>query len=326
MKTSVKVFLSLGIGLFVLGLVVAGAGFAMAKGDFSRIFPAVQQLEGTEDFSGEDVTDLVIEDDYNAISFVPSADEDIHITYYEVEEGDYTFTVADGTLTIAPEKKDWWRNIGIFHYQPKTMVIKVPKTMGSVSVDADASSFSMEDISLSGNLVIKADAGDVTLNHVGSKSLSVDSSAGSVTLAAVTTGEIQIGADAGRVNFSDVSAGDTAIKTNAGKVDGQNTVFSDLTIESDTGVVVLDTVTGDQVRISTDAGKIEFAKLTVNEGLTMESDFGAITGTLYGDLSDFTITSRVDTGTNNLPTDYQGGDKTLDVSASAGTVEIDFLK
>lgn len=326
MKTSVKVFLSLGIGLFVLGLVVAGAGFAMAKGDFSRIFPAMQQVEGAEDFSGEDVTDLVIDDDYNAISFVPSADKDIHITYYEVEEGDYTFTVADGTLTIAPEKKDWWRNIGIFHYQPKTMVIEVPKTMGSVSVEADASSLTMEDVTFAGSLAIDADAGDVTLNHVGSKNLSVDSSAGSVTLATVTTGKIRISADAGSVGFTDVSAGDTTIETSAGKVDGQNAEVADLTIESDAGTVLLDTVTGDQISILTSAGKIEFAKLTVNEGLTIKSDFGAVTGTLCGDLSDFTITSQVDAGENNLPTAYQGGDKTLDVSASAGSVKIDFLK
>jgi DUF4097 and DUF4098 domain-containing protein YvlB len=326
MKTSVKVFLSLGIGLFVLGIVVAGVGFAMAKGDFSQIFSAAEQIEGTRDFSGEDVTDLVIANDYNDISIVPSADEDIHITYYEAEKDDYTFTVADGTLTIAAAEKEWWRHIGVFHFQAKTMVIEVPESLFSVSVDVAASALSMADITIEGNLVIDTDAGAVTLSRVDAKNLSVDASAGSVIFNDVTTGKIEISANAGRVDFNDVAAGYASVRTDAGKVDWQNVAITEIAIESAAGAVLLDTVTVGAASIETDAGKIEFSKLAVNEGLTLSSDFGSIRGTLFGDLSDFTITSQVDAGESNLPTFYQGGDKSLDVSANAGSIEIEFLK
>lgn len=326
MKTSVKVFLSLGIGLLALGIVIAGIGFAMGKGDFDRVFPSATQSENAKDFSGQDITGLVIDDDYNAVSVVPSGDADIHITYYEVEEGDYTFHVADHILTIEPVKKPWWHNIGFFPYQSKTVVIEVPETVASVTAEANAGSFTMENISLKGDLAVESDAGAVTLEHVTSKNLDVDSSAGSVTLEGVTADMIKIGADAGRVGLTDVVAKDAAVKTSAGKVTGQNLNITVFSVDSDAGAVQLDTVTAKDAKILTSAGKIEFAKMTVEKSLVLDSDFGAIRGSLYGDLADFTITSQVDAGESNLPSSYQGGDKALDVSASAGAVEIDFLK
>ncbi len=326
MKTSVKVFLSLGIGLLALGLVTAGIGFALGKGDFNRIFPAVSQLEGTKDFSGDGITGLVINNDYNGISIVPSGDEDIHITYYEAEKGEYTFAVADHTLTVEPAKKPWWQRIGVFPYQTKSMVIEVPKTIEYVTAKADAGSFAMEAIALKGDLTIESDAGAVTLKGVASKNLSVDSSAGSVILARVTTDQLKISADAGHVSLHDVTAKDTAVKVSAGKITGENLSVTGLTMESDAGAVVLNTVTAETAKIKTSAGKIECAKVTVAKSLTLDSDCGAIRGSLYGDMTDFTITTRVDMGESNLPRSYQGGDKTLDVFADAGAVEIDFLQ
>lgn len=326
MKTSVKVWLSLGIGLLVLGLVTAGIGFALAKGDFNRLFPAAAQFEAAKDFSGGDITGLVVDADYNGISLVPSEDEDIHITYYEEEKGDYTFTVADQILTIEPVKKPWWQQIGVFTYQSKIMVIEVPETMEFITAEASAASFAMEDIALKGDLAVESDAGAVKLKGVASKNLSVDSSAGGVVLDQVTTGQIKISADAGRVSFTDVTAKDASVKVSAGKVTGKNITVAGLTIDSDAGAVVLDTVTVSTAQIKTSAGRIEFAKLTVAKALTLNSDYGAIRGSLYGDLTDFTVTTRVEAGKSNLPPSYQGGAKTLDVFADAGAVEIDFLK
>lgn len=326
MKTSVKVLLSLGIGLLALGFVTAGIGFALGKGDFHRIFPAAAQLEGAKDFSGGDITGLVIDDDYNGISIVSSGDEDIHITYYEEEKGDYTFAVANGILTIEPVKKPWWQQIGVFTFQPKTMMMEVPETVESISANSEAGSFAMEDITLKDDLTVENDAGAVTLKGVSSNNLSVDSSAGGVILDRVTTGRLKISADAGRVSLSDVTAKDASLKVSAGRVKGQNITVAGLTIDSDAGAVFLDTVTAETAKIKTSAGKIEFAKLAVAKALTLDSDCGAIRGSLYGDLTDFTVTTQVEAGKSNLPPSYQGGAKTLDVFADAGAVEIDFLK
>ncbi len=326
MKTSVKVWFRFGMGLLALGLVTAGIGLAMAKGDFNGVFPAATQLEATKDFSGDEITGLVINADYNGISLVPSEDEDIRITYYEEEKGDYSFAVANHILTVEPVHKPWWQQIGIFLYQPKTMVIEVPKTIESITANAAAGSFAMEGITLKDDLVVESDAGAVTLKGVASKNLRVDSSAGSVILDQVTTGQLKISASAGRVSFTDVTAKDASVNASAGKVTGQNITVAGLTIESDAGAVVLNTVTAETAKIKTSAGKIEFAKLAVARALTLDSDCGAIRGSLYGDLTDFTVTTRVEAGESNLPPSYQGGAKTLDVFANAGAVEINFLK
>lgn len=326
MKPSVKILLSLGVGLLVLGLVTAGVGFALAKGDCNLLFPAAPQFEAAKDFAGGEITGLVVDAGYNGVSLLPSADGDIHITYYEEEKGDYTFAVADHILTVEPVKKPWWQQIGVFTYQSKTMVIAVPETLEFITAEASAASFAMEKITLKGDLAIESAAGAVTLKNVAAKNLKVDAAAGGVILTKVTAERLKINADAGRVSLSDVTAKDASVKVSAGKVTGENLAVADFTIDSAAGAVVLNTAAVETATIKTGAGRIEFAKLSVAKALTLDSDYGAIRGNLYGDLTDFTVTSRVEAGKSNLPPTYQGGGKTLDVFAEAGAVEIDFLK
>lgn len=84
------------------------------------------------------------------------------------------------------------------------------------------------------------------------------------------------------------------------------------------------TVAG-SVNITVNGGDISFAALDVGTVLTVSVKNGDIEGTLVGSYDDFAISSKVKKGESNLP-NKTGGEKTLNVSANNGDIDIEFVK
>lgn len=84
------------------------------------------------------------------------------------------------------------------------------------------------------------------------------------------------------------------------------------------------TVAG-SVNITANGGDISFAALDVGTVLTVNVKNGDIEGTLVGSYDDFAISSKVKKGESNLP-NKTGGEKTLNVSANNGDIDIEFVK
>lgn len=307
MKTAMKVFLIIGIGLFALGIVITGVGFALAGGDFANILPAVEQTEANQDFDGKDVANLVVDDDYNDIEIVPSSDADIHVTYYEAMAGDYSLLVDGDTLTIQPAHKVWWRYIGIYNFAPKKMTIAIPDTLTTVNVSADAASLTLSDVTLAGDLNVDTDTGNVKISDV-------------------TTGDIAIQNDTGNVELDNVIAGDVSADENTGSIKFTDVNCSDIDIDADAGAIALNNVDAQAVKAASDTGEITFDQLAVAKSLELSTDFGSIRGTIDDALTAFTITSSVDMGDNSLPSTYRGGDKILKAEADTGSIDIEFLQ
>lgn len=84
------------------------------------------------------------------------------------------------------------------------------------------------------------------------------------------------------------------------------------------------TVAG-SVNITANGGDISFAALDVGTVLTVNVKNGDIEGTLVESYDDFAISSKVKKGESNLP-NKTGGEKTLNVSANNGDIDIEFVK
>lgn len=66
--------------------------------------------------------------------------------------------------------------------------------------------------------------------------------------------------------------------------------------------------------------------MEIGNSLTLESKNGNITGTVAGGYDDFSISSSVKKGENNLPEQKEGGEKTMTVTANNGDIAIRFTK
>lgn len=82
-------------------------------------------------------------------------------------------------------------------------------------------------------------------------------------------------------------------------------------------------VTG-SISISSNGGNISFENLDVGSALTLAVKNGNISGAIAGSYDDFAIQSEIKKGESNLPGNKEEGEKTLNVSANNGDIDITF--
>ena len=83
------------------------------------------------------------------------------------------------------------------------------------------------------------------------------------------------------------------------------------------------TVTG-SISASSNGGDIVFGNLNVGNAVNLTVKNGDISGTIAGSYEDFAIRSEIKKGESSLPDNKDGGEKTLNVSANNGDVNIEF--
>lgn len=83
------------------------------------------------------------------------------------------------------------------------------------------------------------------------------------------------------------------------------------------------TVAGN-VELSVNGGNISFGQMKAGSAITLNAKNGDIEGTVCGSIDDFEVDCNVKKGSCNLPSDWNGGDKTLSVSVNNGDAKIGF--
>ena len=83
-------------------------------------------------------------------------------------------------------------------------------------------------------------------------------------------------------------------------------------------------VNGD-VLLSSQGGNIVFDKLDVENTISLNAKNGDITGLIIGSYDDYDISCDSKKGENNLPSNKEGGAKTLTVSNNNGDIDIAFI-
>ena len=83
------------------------------------------------------------------------------------------------------------------------------------------------------------------------------------------------------------------------------------------------TVTG-SISVSSNGGDIVFGNLNVGNAVNLTVKNGDISGTIAGSYEDFAIRSEIKKGESSFPDNKDGGEKTLNVSANNGDVNIEF--
>lgn len=80
----------------------------------------------------------------------------------------------------------------------------------------------------------------------------------------------------------------------------------------------------ESISVSSNGGDIVFENLNVGNALNLTVKNGDISGMIAGSYDDFSIRSEVKKGESSLPENKDGGEKTLNVSANNGDVNIEF--
>lgn len=309
MKKARIVTLIIASVLLVVGIALVASAWAMNDFDFTKL----QTTEWTEkkyETSAEGITEFTLDDMNNSIDLLPSTDESIHVTYYESEKDVYTITNENGKIKIKyDDLRHWYEYIFNFNLHFEKITIELPAdysgelnlhtTNGSITASDMTSlmetrltttngSIEVSGMTVSENLVLKTNNGSVSIND------------------AAVTKDMELGTVNGRVTLENVKAGDADMHSVNGKVTATNlTSDADVRMVSTNADIVLDRVdTKDSIRCSTTNGKVY--------------------GTIVGSMNDYSISSHTTNGSNNLPTDKESGNKSLEVSTVNGSIKIEF--
>ena len=299
----------IGSVIIAVGLIVFTAAFGAAGWDMKKLSTDSEYTESRESFESTN-QDIVIKDDVSDIDILPSEDGMIHLVCWESENE--TYSVTDGnTLTIEKtEHYEWYERIFNFRFESHDVTVMIPEGYtGSIYAYTNTGKVDVREISSSG-IEVTADNGEVSLRDLTvSGALRANTSNGSIQAEnVVLDGELAMGTANGNIDIGNVSA-------------------EHLTAKSDNGEITLNGVqVSGETNIGTDNGDISINGFEPGPVTELETSLGEISGSINGELRDFTVSSYTDLGENSLPESLPGGEKELTVKTDMGDIDITFIK
>ncbi|WP_025785285.1 DUF4097 family beta strand repeat-containing protein [Sporosarcina sp. D27] len=122
--------------------------------------------------------------------------------------------------------------------------------------------------------------------------------------------------------------GQVEATTNEGKIKASNiTTNKNIKMKTKNDDIILDEVSAEgSIEATSNKGDTKVSNVSVGDALKLRTKDGDITGTVKGSYDLFKIISEVSKGENNLPETKKGGNKTLDVGANNGDINIEFVE
>lgn len=287
--------------ILVLGLVVlqqaSASGFMETEG-FDRVDTQLTILDSSNasiDLSSSDLKIGV------------SPDETVHITYYNNPKHKYEVTQSDDEFTLTqiplPIVSSFWKAMDVTVLLPLQFrgILTAKTASGRINIDIDtifadsidlrsgSGEIEADQVSVQGDISLRASSGNITLQNINTAdgTLTVDGSSGNKRLNTVSANSINVISSSGRIYAEEIICTDIHMKGSSGGVK-----FSELNAQT----------------------------------ITIESSSRNVEGSIVGNNNDFSVTSSVGSGRNNLPEQWGQGDKTLKVTTNSGNIEITFTE
>ena len=325
--------------LIIVGLIVAGIGFASAKFDIKNLPGVTTEDHEVSIPDDESITTLNVDLNYSDIIITFDAEATkISATYQTDTTGngkllnEITTSVENNALTII-EDDTWYANALLWHYYNPTVRIVIPadRTV-ALNVTLDSNDLEIIGNATLSSATIETDSGDIktteaTISSSGDISIEVDT--GKVKLGKLTANKLAIDTDSGDVKLSDITVNSITVDTDSGKVRfGKTSVNGELEIESDSGDIdFTDTVTANIIKIELDSAELDCsgAVITAKE-IKLITDSGEVDLVLSGAKSEYSIYLDLDSASANVPSQSGSTDKTITIKSDSGDIDLEFIK
>lgn len=302
--------------LFIGGLVFAGA-MAVNGWDFAAL--GNNRYETSTFDIDQAFCSISITSDTEDISFLPSEDGKCRVVFYEQEKVKPSASVEGETLTISVvDTRTWSERITLFSDSPTITVclpqeqyaslfieestgdIAIPKEFRFEGIDISVSTGNVDcSASCSGTIRIQTSTGDIHLEDVTAKELTLSVSTGKVQVhSAVCQGDIEVTVSTGKVFLSDVACQGFVSAGNTGDITLENVLVS--------GTIAIERSTGDVRFDHCDAADLQ-----------IKTDTGDVTGSL---LSQKRFLAKSDTGRIDVPDSTDGGE--CKITTDTGNIAI----
>lgn len=280
--------------------------------------------EDCRSFPGEDLRKMKLDINYADVVLQTSFDTNVYV--YSEKLDDFRFsTDKKGVLSIESRdmKTVWGINLGASR---PTLTVAVPAALDSLEADVSCGNIELEEMSL-GKLCLDSNMGDVYAHGVECRSAELSCDCGSVqALNIICSEKLEAESDMGDVTVEKCEVGGKLkAESSCGKVTVNGCTAADAELSSDMGDVIAYWLSvTDRVKLDCDCGAIEFTGLTAGKSIEIDNSMGAISGTLPGSMTDYSIEAGTDLGSCNLPSKLELGNIKLKVHDSCGSIDVKF--
>lgn len=264
--------------------------------------------------------------------------DDIEVIYYEdTDESEYQISEHNGTLRISRRWKD--TGFSLFHIPDlnnfweenleRQVTIRVPKDYdGAYDLVLSSGSISVNDMDIRNSFSVNGTSGSVRLSNMTcEKDVVVDMSSGSVTIENVQAKEdMELLFTSGHADIENIVVdGDLTVLSSSG---GFDIVTADVggTLKADftSGNLTTREVSAGDVYTELSSGSIKFDSLTLEKGIYVSATSGNVNVSLTDSENNYEITTRLTSGSCNLPSNSIRADKYINVDVTSGTVKFFF--
>ncbi len=306
MKTN-KIYI-IGAILLVLGIFLFAVGFSMTGFDITKLDTEGTYEEKTYQ-SNRNVKAITINDSNTDVKVIVSADNKLHMTYYENEHTYYEISEDNNMLTV--EKKStrrWYNNLFNFKFEKTTLLITVPSDFN-------------------GELSVKTSNNSITVTDINTEEMLLRSSNGKIEAANIkVSGKLDVSTSNAGIYISDSAiSGDVVSRTSNGKIEFDKVECENAKADSSNSSITITSVKSKgRIEAQSSNGRIEIDDIEFGTELTLITSNNSIKGEIPGRLADYSVSSKTSNGKNNLPENLKSGDKIITVNTSNGTIDIRF--
>lgn len=299
----------IGAVIFLVGMTIFTSSMAVCGWDVRKISTTSMYQE--KQYSAENNNQTIRLRDQNIPLFVgKSNNNQIHFIYFEHDKQYYNI---DGTeamdITIEKETN--------YHWYDHFFNIDVQTPYFSILLPSE----------FKGSLVLETSNGKITVNDVTLRQLQLTTSNGVVNIKNLTSAEnVEIESSNSKIEVSDVNlTGKLQCMTNDGSINLSNVVAQNISATtSNNRIVATNTKTSQSTELRSSNNRIEIENVNAGENITLSTDNGKITGTIMGNMSDFSIVSKTSNGKNSLPENMVCGSKDLKATTTNAEISIQF--
>ena len=282
-----KAFLIIGICITVIGLGLSVASLAMVDFNFEKL-NTEKYTEKTYSTSAVDVNKIVVSEINRRVEVKKSADNNIHIYYFESDKEHYNISLVNKELSISTENNmEWYDYIKpTFNFYNLSLRLEIPENiLENINIETKNGDIIAEDISVSQNISLKTNNG--------------------------------------RIYSKDISCQTFDCNSYNGRIEIDEIIANSLKSDIKNGAFILEEAELQKLEAIAYNGAIEFEAVDVYDA-TLKNHNGRIRGSFIGSLNEFQIKSGTKNGSCNLPEYKQNGDKSLVAETYNGSVNITF--
>lgn len=326
-----KVLAALGGGLLVLGIIVFTAALGLAGWDIAGLSttPSYEKRTVTLE-SGR--AGISVQDSNVPVTVELSPDDKIHLTYFENEKNQYV--IEDGESTVIRKESKFDLGSGFMFsldFRERYFILQLPKNyQGEVEIKTSNASIELKEITAQG-LAAQSSNGSIRLSDVqAAAGVRLDTNNSTVSVERLTAGEFfRVNNSNGRIEAADVTAGGEAyLDTSNSTVSAKRlTAGEQFKVKNSNGrIEAFQVSAGTEASLDTSNNSVELENLSAGEAIRLKNSNGRISGTVQGEMGDYSIRSSTSNGSSNLPTENGSGAKKLEAYNSNGDIKIEFQK